>query len=152
MEMRGFKHNKLKCMVWIFVVDLFLFGNLRIFSGYGPDVQHELLEYICVKNVFQTLPLRKILFMIALYPADNNEITLIKYTFSLKKTGCVSNNLMHSVFYPLTLRHGSNGVLSPAGIEVLCCLHGSSFISPVKGSFSSVKNRSPGWIFTNAWV
>lgn len=61
MEMRGFRHNKLKCMVRIFVVDFF-----RILSGYGPDVQHELLEYIYVQTAFQTLPLRKILFTIAL--------------------------------------------------------------------------------------
>lgn len=57
MEIRGFRHNQLKCMVWIFDVDLFLFRNLRIFLGYGPDVQHKLLEYIYVKTAFQTLPI-----------------------------------------------------------------------------------------------
>lgn len=25
MEMRGFRHNQLKCILWIFLVDLFLF-------------------------------------------------------------------------------------------------------------------------------
>lgn len=41
-------------------------------SGYGPYVQHKLLEYIYVQAAFQTFPLRKILFMIALNQQDNN--------------------------------------------------------------------------------
>lgn len=47
MEMKGFRHNKLKCILWIFLVDLFLFWNLEKFSrtafSYGPDVQHKAL-------------------------------------------------------------------------------------------------------------
>lgn len=80
-------------MVWIFVVDLFLFWNLRILSGYGPDVQQELLEYIYVQTALQTLPLRKVLFMIALNQQDNNEISLIKYSLLSEKPGCMSGSV-----------------------------------------------------------
>lgn len=71
----------------------------------------------------------------------------------------------------LTLHHGSNRVLSPDGTEdcvVLCCLHVSSFISPIKEASALWKTGHQGgyslklgfntwlcgeghWKWTQAW-
>lgn len=61
MEISGFSHVKLKCIMWILLVDSFLFWNLEKFSGtpscYWADVQNKALESIWGKT-FLHVPIR----------------------------------------------------------------------------------------------